>query len=69
MSFIGQNLKDWTRQLDYYINDQRPINIEEMRNLQDILRQTIYSTDQVLQHIDRNSMPTWLIQNMKNAIG
>lgn len=69
MSFIGQNLKDWTRQLDYYINDQRPINIEEMRNLQDILRQTIYSTDQVLQQIDRKSMPTWLIQNMKNAIG
>ena len=69
MSFIGQNLKDWTRQLDYYINDQRPINIEEMRNLQDILRQTIYSTEQVLQHIDRKSMPTWLIQNMKNAIG
>lgn len=69
MSFIGQNLKDWTRQLDYYINDQRPINIEEMRNLQDILRQTIYSTEQVLQHIDRKSMQTWLIQNMKNAIG
>lgn len=69
MSFIGQNLKDWTRQLDYYINDQRPINIEEMRNLQDIIRQTIYSAEQMLQHADKRSMAGWIVQNVKNAIG
>lgn len=69
MNFIGQNLKDWSRQIDYYINDQRPINIEEMRNLQDIIRQTIYSSEQILQRIDKKSTPTWMIQNLRNAIG
>ena len=69
MSFIGQNLRDWSRQIDYYINDQRPINIEEMRNLQDIIRQTIYSSEQLLQHVDKKSMSTWLVQGVKNAIG
>ena len=69
MSFLGQNLKDWSRQIDYYLNDQRPINVEEMRNLQDVIRQTIFSSEQMLQHIDKRSVSGWIVQSLKSAIG
>lgn len=69
MSFIGQNLKDWSRQLDRYVSDQRPANVEELRNLQDIIRQTVYASEQLLQRLKDKNIPTYLVQNLKSAIG
>ena len=72
MTFPIRNIKEGVQRLNQYQMEDRPLNLDESRELRDLLQATLLAADPVITFAKRQRMPpnvSLSLQKLQVAIG
>ena len=74
MTYPIRNLKEATLRLNQYQMDDRPLNLQELRDLRDLLSQTLKEAGPLVQHLRMTNVRlrpdiALHLQNLERSIG